>query len=757
MFLGEHLRRGTVAVVSAMVVLQTTTAGRLAAQSRPGGELPTVGEMIDARTDVWGEAAMRQPDGASYEFFSRLLPPLLYVNTDFRYYPFMLSAPFGQEKARLVSNGSAVNPVANQKPMWYEFGTPVMFHVGKVDEPFGHDFGRLDGPRYLKGCLPIVQMSYPHAGITYTEEAFAPVEPRYAERGALMVRFTATGSSPGRVRARIRYDGELRIEGGTVRDEKGQVIVGFEPAWKWQANDRSLLAPLASGQSADLVVFARSGPPIEALTAAKYEECRQACVAKWEDVLGRSIRLTTPEAVVNDAWRSMIIGDFMTAVGDRLHYSAGNAYAKLYQGECGDALRSMLLFGYADAARDMLKPLLEFYREATRTHVAGHKLQLLAWYYWVTRDAEIVRDHEALWRKSLDFILNNREPATGLLPKDRYAGDIDENVYSLNSNAGCWRGLRDVAVILDEIGRKEEAARLLEQAAVYRKAILDAVAKSERLDTKPPFIPIALLADEPAHDPLTATREGSYYDLMIPYVIGSEVFDQGSQREDWLLGYLETHGGIAMGMIRSTPHQGQFEGEPGVNPLYGLRYQLALLRRDEREKALVGFYGQLAQGMTRDTFIGGEGSRFLHGDEHGRSFYLPPNTASNAMFLLTLRYLLIQDWDLNEDGRPDTLRLLYGVPRRWLLSGEILVRDAPSMFGKLSLEVRPNLEAGHVAVRVTMPPRRPTRTLLRLPLPRGWKIAGAIAEGIVLPVTPDGAVDLSDREGTCHVRFMVRR
>src|SRR5215468_8657384 len=70
--------------------------------------------------------------------------------------------------------------------------------------------------------------------------------------------------------------------------------------------------------------------------------------------------------------------------------------------------------------------------------------------------------------------------------------------------------------------------------------------------------------------------------------------------------------------------------------------------------------------MTRDTFVGGEGSRFLHGDKHGRSFYLPPNSASNATFLITLRYLVIQDWDLDDDGKPETLRLCDAIPPQWL-------------------------------------------------------------------------------------------
>src|SRR5207247_10791392 len=126
----------------------------------------------------------------------------------------------------------------------------------------------------------------------------------------------------------------------------------------------------------------------------------------------------------------------------------------------------------------------------------------------------------------------------------------------------------------------------------------------------------------------------------------------------------------AMGMIRSMARQGEFDKQPGVNVLYGLRYNLTLLKRGDRDHALVGFYGHLAQGMTRDTFIGGEGSRFLHGDQHGRSFYLPPNSASNATFLTTLRHLLVQDWDLDDDGTPETLRLCDAIPPRWLDNGK---------------------------------------------------------------------------------------
>src|SRR5829696_6435335 len=50
-------------------------------------KLPSPPEMAAARTDVWGEAALRHPDGPSYAFFRDLLPPLRYVNTAFKHYP----------------------------------------------------------------------------------------------------------------------------------------------------------------------------------------------------------------------------------------------------------------------------------------------------------------------------------------------------------------------------------------------------------------------------------------------------------------------------------------------------------------------------------------------------------------------------------------------------------------------------------------------------------------------------------------------
>ena len=130
--------------------------GTRAAQSESPGlrgqtKLASVQEMIDSLTDVWGDAAMREPNGASYEFFKDLLPPLRWVNAEFRHYPIVLSAPRAPQKTRLVSNGSAVNARANKPPMWKEPGVPIKFFVGDSAEAFGENVARLETPAYLDG------------------------------------------------------------------------------------------------------------------------------------------------------------------------------------------------------------------------------------------------------------------------------------------------------------------------------------------------------------------------------------------------------------------------------------------------------------------------------------------------------------------------------------------------------------------------------------------------------------------------------
>src|SRR5262249_51661687 len=140
---GEQAMTAKLGTTALLVLLAAPVIGRAAPP-----ELPTPAELAAAREDVWGEAAIRAPDGPSYEVFRDLLPPLPEVNTAFGRARSVLRARRAPVKARWVSNGSGVTLRADKPPMWKEAGVPVAFLVGALSEPFGEDVARLDGPQF---------------------------------------------------------------------------------------------------------------------------------------------------------------------------------------------------------------------------------------------------------------------------------------------------------------------------------------------------------------------------------------------------------------------------------------------------------------------------------------------------------------------------------------------------------------------------------------------------------------------------------
>ncbi|MDA0746120.1 MAG: hypothetical protein O2954_06335 [bacterium] len=720
-------------------------------------EVLSVEDVVLAKRDVWGEAAMAQENGPSYAFFERLLPPIRYVNTTFRHCPIVLGAPGALCKARYVSNGSGINLSAEGGHGWKDVGFPITLRVGRREVLYGAFPERLDGSRYAEGYLPIVQSRYEDAGCVYAQEVFASVDPALAESGVVFVKFSLVEGTAGDLTAHVKWQGRKEFSEAGLCDDAGRTLVQQDGSWRWDGAWNFLKTSITQERPAYLAVFTepKEVPEAKALDAEEYERQRQACVERWEEVLGRGMRVEVPEAMVNHAWQSLVVGNYQMLRDDALCYSAHNQYEKLYVSEGGDAIRSLLLWGHVEDGRRMILPLLDYTRKGLEYHQAGFKLQLLAHYFWLTKDVSFVHEQKERWAAQVERILEHREQESGLFPRERYCGDVPTFVYSLNSNANGWRGLRDAAAMLAEVGEAEEAERLLGIASEFREKILAAVEKSESKD--PPFIPVALFGEERVYEELTADKAGSYWNLMAPYILDSRVFGVGRDREQEMLDYLHEHGGICMGMIRCRPNMEFWVNKSNVNNLYGLRYTMALLRKDHVDRALVSFYGKLAQGMSRDTFLDGEASCLVPADPFGRQVFLPPNSAANAYFLWMLRYLLVQDWDLDDDGKPDTLRLMFATPRRWLADGEtIRIVDAPTAFGKVSVRMVSRLSEGEIVAEVDLPERCADRILLRARVPDGWCVDTAQVEGVLVEVDERGTVDLSGRVGKRTVLFRVQ-
>ena len=620
---------------------------------------PTMAEVITSGRDLWGEAAMAQPNGASYEFFEPLLAPLRYVHADFRYYPLVLSAPRAKTKARLISNGSGVNLRGGSRS-WKDVGTPVVFRVGPDEFRFGDLRERLSVPELAEGWLPIYSIDYRHpfpAGSealtpidqkpsrreqeVYRLEAFVSTDEALAENAVVFVRFSLVAGAQGLVTVQPEPAAASRFANGQIKNERGEVIATFDETWKWERQGAH--ATITPGKPATLAIatipLAENSLRFDRTT---YDSHRAETIDTWRKIVGRAMQVELPEPRLNHAWKNLVCQNFLLASGNRMLYSAGNQYEALYEMEGSDAVLAMLVWGYEKEAQELFVPLLDFTRKGLENHQAGQKINDVVRYWWQTRERQWVKEMLPRVEREFTQIISNRDGSTGLLPKERYCGDIATPVHSLSVEAKVVRALRDLPSVLRGIGEIELADRVTKSETEIRPKILDAIMKSIRHDVSPPFVPIALLDKEAIHDPITATRIGSYWNLIINYVIGSRIFLPGSAEEMWIPEYLHRHGGLCMGMVRAGGAQNNFwTGPDRMNPLYGTRYVLDVLRRDDPERALVSLYGMLAHGFTRNTLIAAEGNTLAPVDDDGRFFYCPPNSAGNAHFLSILRNLLV--------------------------------------------------------------------------------------------------------------------
>ncbi len=630
-----------------------------------------------------------------------------------------------------------------------------------------------------------------------------------------MARLDFPAEDQGRYELRLREQSYQFFPGGpgnVVRNDDGKVVLAYDTnSFEWNKYRAALQTRTKHAKTAYILFFTRpvdpqdlkalgatieeaasqpttktngekflkagnveppAGPPGELptpkftnridvpLNQATYDTQRAQCIKCWQQLLADGTRIHVPEPYVNQACRGLIVGSYMIAVGDHLNYSAGNQYSRMYVAECGNAMTSMLLMGHTEDARQWLGPILAYERANMGFHNGGLKLQFLAHYYWVTRDKQYIENMQDRWEREIKVILDARDPSTGMMPREKYCGDIDDLVHSLNSAAISWRGIRDIAVVLQEIGHTQRAGELRQLTDAWRTQLQDAINKAA-VPQSDGSLYIPVYPGEPLHDPITETRLGSYWNLITGYMLHSGVFPCDSPQMTGLLKFLQTRGGLCMGMVRVQSAQSFYVGRPvplNIDDLYGLDYALALQQRDEPDRALVSFYGKLAQGMTRNTYEDGEATSILPLDRFGRQVYLPPNSAANGSFLQQLRYLLVQDWDMNDDAKPDTLRLCYATLRQWLEDGKhIEVRNAPTDFGPMSMTIESHVASGSVTADLNLPQRNPPqKILLKLRLPSGYRMVRATAGEHERKVDNE-AIDLTGLSGKITVAAQVRQ
>jgi hypothetical protein len=719
-----------------------------------------VGRALRAKQDLWGNALLAAPSGPTYAGARRYLTPLLLARarkrtslTDSGVYYVPFAQPNGARGA-----GSVALHVADGSQIASDRadGRRLTIYVGRGRERYGSCLPRLARARLAAGYLPILETRYRDAaGVRYAQESFAG---RISETGSLVsfVRLTVDARRAA-ASTRVRFTpsvARLTRAGDRLR-RGGATYLHFSAGGGFDGS--SLRYGVRRGTTRTVYVAWLNYPArSRALTLDQtaYDTARRSVAEFWERRLAEGTSIVVPEKRVNDATRALLIQNLELTY----RYSIGNAYEQFSFPESVDVAQVMGEYGFGGIARAILRTSLTRRPTPYPNWKMGEKLLGWASYYRLFRERSHIEQVTPVLRR---YVATLGRQITGssrrLLSRERYSSDIPDQVYGLHAQAVAWQGLRAMGRVWAEIGQRSLAARCARVAARLEGGLRRAVRTSQRrLPDGSLFIPVRLLDREEPYDWLTASRPGSYWNLVMPYALASGLFRPGSQQARGALRYMLRHGSRLLGLVRATAfslYRDPVHPISGTDQVYGINVARFLADNDEPDQLVLSLYGALAAAMTPGTFVSGEAASVapLPG-RYYRAMYLPPNSASNAAFLETLRAMLVHE-TVNRNGVPLGLELAHATPRPWLRSGRrIVVRRAATSFGPVSFSIE--TQARSIRVSLEVPSRAPPRTLkLRLRLPRGNRITNVLLNG-----RPFGrfsarteTIDLSGQTGTLEL------
>jgi hypothetical protein len=709
---------------------------------------------LHARHDVWGKRLLAAPGGPSYERAQRFLHPL-----------FLARAPNGRP---LTDSG--VHYTHFSQPESAKGATTVALHVADGSqvlsrrahgrsltvavgaggrERYGSCLRRLRPPELAEGYLPVLETTYvDQHGVRYRQESYAAHIPETSSLVSF-VKLTADASRSRTRIVRLRFTPSvsgLAREGNRLR-RSGRTYLFFSPGASYgrpSVKYGVLRRTVRTVYVAWLHTPSRSDQLV--LDEERFVASRALLRRYWERRLAHGAAIVVPEERVSDAARNLLVQN----MGLTWRYSIGNRYEQFSTPEGMDVARVLAGYGQLRVSRAILRTSLRKRPAIPPTATTrstnwrmGARLVGFAQYARLSGDLSEIRRATPVLRGYVRRLGRQLDGSrNGLLNRERFSSDVSEKVYGLHSQAVVWQGLRSMAQVWQEAGTPKLAAECRRLSRRLERGLDRAVRRSQRRTRGGAlFVPVRLLDDERPYRYLTRSREGSYWNLVMPYALSSGLFTPKSARVKGVLRYMDAHGGRLLGLVRAGAYPIYGSKRPtasGANPVYGLNVSRFLADNDRPEQLVLSLYGQLAAQMTPGTFVSGESVSISPLGEPYRTTYLPPNGASNAAFLETLRLMLVHE-TTDRKGRPRGLELAFSTPRSWLRAGKTIeVRRMPTSFGRVSFSIE--AAVGSTRVSLQIPDREPLRSLrLRLRLPEGAKIAGVLSAGLpVGRVLPDG-------------------
>jgi hypothetical protein len=619
-------------------------------------------------------------------------------------------------------------------------------------ERYGSCLARLASARLADGYLPILETSYTdRGGVRYRQESFVGrVFGATSEVSFIHIAVDARRSRAGALVHLIPSVHALsRVGDRLVSGEGTQLLFSAGGAFDGSAVGYSV----AAGRRVEIYAGWVNRPSPTGATlradARAYVSARHIVARFWRGRLARGAEYAVPEPRVLDAELGVLVQQFVLGS----HYSAGNTYEELSFAEALDAAEVTARYGFADQAKAILRVTVAAIPGRYLNWRAGELFVASATYFTLYRDRVFIEEETPVLGKLLAVLATQVEqtPVGGLLGREQYSTDISTEVYGLHGQTVVREGLFAMARVWAQTGHPELAARSRALAMQLDASLRRAVSRSaQRLPDGSLFVPVALLDPCVAFDRLTASRDGSYWNLVMLYALASGFFAPHGREANGLLRYLLGHGSRLLGVVRAkadTLYRKQPYPASGIDQVYGLSVSRFLADNDQSDQLVLSLYGTLAAAMTPNTFVSGETSTVmpLAGADY-RAMDRPPNLGGNAAFLETLRLMLVHE-TRDPDGTPRGLELAFATPRAWLSDGKTIgVRHAPTSFGRVSFSIARRGRIVHVTVDV--PPPAAGELELRLRLPGGERIGAVrLAGHAVRYEAKTGTIDLTGRTG----------
>jgi muconolactone delta-isomerase len=736
----------------------------------PGRYEVDVNKALHANIDLFGEELLKLPAGPTYDNIKDYLTPLKLIGTAVTesgvYY-----IPFGRP-----ANLAGYGPVAlhlgdgSQIISQVSTGTKTTIFVGAEGlERYGFAEARLAQEHLEDGYQPILINEYTDlSGVKYIQESFSDYSFATTELVSFIkITVRKENAKIDKVKLGLLFsDSDLVLEGNVLKSG-GKVRALLAKGGKLTGGNK-ITYELDLSQGDQELYFARLLHPADCILneidARYYDAEKTELKQYWNNELAKGATFEVPEERVNNARKNLLVQNLYMGY----LYSIGNVYQTWYQPEGNDAARVMGEYGHMSRQKAIHDVLLSVPLRKYRTWEIGELLSHSAQYYHISKDSAFIHQHLQKFISYLaDFEKQMNASANGVLNAEAFSGDIAEKLVYLHHQGVAWRGMRDMAYIIKSFGEASRGDKYLSLADSLRIRLLRALNESKTiLPDSSIFLPTELFTKKKpvAYPKITETKYGSYWNLCFPYVAGSGLLDK--QLLSGYYKYLKNHGAFFLGMVRFNYYPVQIGNyyrdglpgykTPGVDNVYGLNVSRMIAIMDDPDRLVLSMYAKLAHGMTRNTFISGEGDTIgPYPDEYYRTSYLSPSSFNNSWFLEMLRLMLIAETD-GKNGLPEKLHLAYSTPRAWLAQGkQIKVADAPTLFGKIGYVIDSDIQNGRINIAVSLPAQidAAEEVSIRLRVPDKKKIQSVSINGAKHKKFDAGkeTIDLTGKRGSLNV------